>query len=54
LLGALLAVFVLGAYALAVVVVLTLNLRQTAIPPTPTYEERLERIYEIGGDAIRW
>jgi hypothetical protein len=52
--GTLLAVFVLGAFALAVVVVLTLNIRQTAIPPTPTYEERLERIYQIGGDAIRW
>jgi hypothetical protein len=51
LLGALLAVFVLGAFALAVVVVLTLNLRQSPLPPMPTPEERLERLYRIGGDA---
>jgi hypothetical protein len=46
-----LAVFVLGAFALAVVVVLTINVRQTPLEPIPTPEERLERIYRIGGDV---
>lgn len=50
-LGALLAGLVLGAFVLAAFVVVVLNVKQTPLPPVPTAEERLERIYRIGGDA---
>jgi hypothetical protein len=50
-LGALLAGLVLGAFTLATFIVVVLNVRQTPLPPVPTYEERLERIHKIGGDV---
>jgi hypothetical protein len=37
-LGAFLAGLVLGAFALAVVIVMVLNAKQTPLPPVPTYE----------------
>jgi hypothetical protein len=47
LIGALLAVFVLGVFALAVVVVLAINLNQSPPEPAPTYEPAQD--FKIGG-----
>jgi hypothetical protein len=52
LLGAILAGLVLGAFALAVVVVLVVNVRQSPLPPAPKLPEPVEH-YRIGGRVMR-
>jgi hypothetical protein len=49
-LGAFLAGLVLGAFVLAVFVVVVVNARQTPLPPGPTYEPPPTSIVK-GGDA---
>ena len=49
-LGALLAVFVLGAFSLSVVLLVVVNVKQEPPPAPPIYKPAPD--YRVGGDAL--